>query len=226
MSNIVKKTNNFIVIIKKAGVPSQPDNSGSLDAMTMAGNELREMGESATLYPIHRLDRNVGGLLVFARNGKSAAELSSMVAGDGIGKEYFAVLEGAPEQEMGRLTDYLKKDSVLKIARVSEKGSKEAKLAVLDYELLATVKTEKGDRSLVKVRLSTGRFHQIRAQFSSRNLPLVGDKKYGSRDVRSREPALFSARLSFKLYDDSVDVTEFPCLDAYPWSLFSHELYK
>ena len=226
MSNIVKKNDDIVIISKGVGVPSQPDKSGAPDAMSMTGEELSSLGEKSTLYPIHRLDRGVGGLLLFARNKKSAAELSAKVSGEGIGKEYFAILEGVPELCKGRLTDYLIKDSVLKLARVASKDKKDAKLAVLDYELLATAHTPKCERSLVRVRLSTGRFHQIRAQFSSRGLSLLGDRKYGSREVRYREPALFAYRLSFELFGKSFDASALPDLTAYPWSLFSSEFYK
>ena len=190
MTKIVLKTKNAVVICKPAGIPSQPDPSGDADAMTLTAGLLKDISEREELYLVHRLDRVVGGLMVFARNKKSAAELSSLVSGDGIGKEYFAVVEGAPTD--ATLTDMLVKDARLNMARVARNGERGAKEARLEYKTLAVLDTENGTRSLLRVKLDTGRFHQIRAQLSSHGNPIVGDNKYGSRDRASHMPALFS----------------------------------
>ncbi len=224
MSQIVYKSKNVLVIYKPAGIPTQKDLGGDADAITLASRELCALGEESTLYPIHRLDRVVGGLLVFARNKKSAAALSALVSGEGLGKEYIAVAEG--EAIGGELTDYLRKDSRLGRAVVSKSGAGGAKLAVLEYSLVDVADTERGKRSLVKVVLKTGRFHQIRAQFSSRGMPLVGDKKYGSRDAGCRTPALFATSISFTLGDEVVEAQMLPELTAYPWNLFNSDKYK
>ena len=226
MSNIVRKTKDIIILKKPVGTPSQPDPSGEPDAMTLLASELRSLGERSELFPIHRIDRTVGGLLLFARNKRSAAELSSDIAQERIEKTYFAILEGEPPCDSARLSDYLFKDSVLKISRVVDGSKKGAKLAALDYSVIGKINTQKGVRTLVSIRLLSGRFHQIRAQFSSRGLPLVGDKKYGSREVMARVPALFSAGLEFELYGERITEFSLPDTDKYPWNLFTLECYK
>lgn len=220
MISIIKKTDNYVVIYKPAGVPSQSDKTEDKDAMTETSELLRSMGERSQLFLIHRLDRVVGGLIVFARNKEYAALLSSLVASHQMDKQYFAVVEGSPDG--GRLTDYIYKDSALSKAFVTSRKRAGVKEAVLDYVSL----DQTDAHTLVKVCLKTGRFHQIRAQFSSRGWPLVGDKKYGSRDGRVRQPALFATSLSFEVKGERVEVSMLPPLENYPWSLFAEEKYN
>jgi len=223
MTKIVYKTPDFIIGYKPSGVPSQSDKSGDSDAMSELSCELSALGESSELYLIHRLDRVVGGLLAFARNKKSAAILSSLVQDNELCKEYFAVCDGiAPGGEM---TDYLYKDVTLAksiVAASSKKGAKEAKL---EYQVLATAEYRGKPLSLVKIRLHTGRFHQIRAQFSSRNMPLFSDKKYGSKH-RGNSPALFAYHIAFDKDGLVADTSLLPNLDELPWSLFEKEKYE
>ena len=226
MSNILRKTKDIIILNKPVGTPSQPDPSGAPDALTLLASELSELGERSELFPIHRIDRTVGGLLLFARNKRSAGELSSDIAAERIAKTYFAIVEGEPQCDSGRLSDYLLKDSVMKISKVVDGSKKGAKLAELDYSVIKKTTTEKGVRTLVLIRLLSGRFHQIRAQFSSRGLPLLGDKKYGSREVLTRVPALFSAGLDFELFGERIVEFSAPDTDKYPWNLFEPEYYK
>ena len=225
MSKIVYKTDKFIAVLKSAGTPSQPDNTGAPDAMTLAGRELWRLGEKNTLYLVHRLDLPVGGILVFARDGKTAAVLSALFAEGGAVKEYIAVTEGACEG--GRYTDYLVKNATLKRAAIakSEKQSG-AKFASLTCEQIFVSGAGRDTRTLVRVNLETGRFHQIRAQLSSRSYPIVGDKKYGSRDFRAHTPALFASRVSFTLDGEEFNISATPELSEYPWSLFSEEIMK
>ena len=142
------------------------------------------------VFPIHRLDQNVGGVMVFARTKAAAAALSKAVQEGSMVKEYVAMVHGTPPQE-GDWTDLLWKDSkrnkVFVVQRVRG-GVKEARLEFL--------RLTEGSESLVRIRLHTGRSHQIRVQFSSRGFPLVGDHKYGARDD-SPAPMLFSCRISF-----------------------------
>ena len=224
MIDIVLKTSDFIVVNKSAGTPSQSDPSGDKDAMTLCSEVLRLSGEREELFLIHRLDRVVGGLLVFARNKKSAAILSAAVAERKLNKEYFAVVAGAPEG--GVMRDFLYKDTTLGKAFVTDRKRAGVKEAELEYSVLSTVNKGETAYSLVRIKLLTGRFHQIRAQFASRKMPLIGDKKYGSRDFEAKMPALFSARLSFEFGGKMIEAKALPDITSYPWSLFKEEVYK
>ena len=224
MTRIVYKTPDFLVIYKPAGVPSQSDKTGDADAMTITADILRSMGEDDSLFLIHRLDRVVGGLMLFARNKKYAALLSSMVAEREFKKEYLAVAEG--EMTDGQLVDYIYKDSILNRAVISSKSHSGAKRAELEYKVLDKAEVNGRRVSLLLVELKTGRFHQIRAQLSSRGHSLLGDKKYGNKDSGCRFPALFAAGLSFEIGNKNNVIRELPDTDSYPWSLFSKEKYE
>lgn len=224
MIEIIKLTKGYVIISKPAGVAAQPDPSGDEDAMTLTSRMLSELGEKSELFPIHRLDRVVGGLLVFARERRWAATLSELVSGRGLEKEYFAVVEG--DAEGGVMRDLLYKDSKAGKAYVVSGERRAAKPAELEYMRVASVPSERGVRTLVRIKLHTGRFHQIRAQFSSRGMPLVGDGKYGSRDNKAKMPALFATRLAFTVGKEVCDVFALPDTDSYPWSLFDKENYK
>ena len=139
------------------------------------------------IFPLHRLDKNVGGVMVYARTKQAAAALSKAIQDGQMVKEYVAKVHGTPPQE-GILTDLLFKDSRKNKVFVVKKARAGVKEAKLQYRLLG--------ESLVHVRLFTGRSHQIRVQFSSRGFPLVGDHKYGSR-AEETAPMLFSCRITF-----------------------------
>ena len=142
------------------------------------------------VFPIHRLDKNVGGVMVYARTKKAAAALSKAVQEGTMVKEYVALVHGTPP-ECGDWTDLLFKDSSKNKVFVVKKERKGVKQARLEFKRL-----REGESSLVRIRLHTGRSHQIRVQFSSRGFPLVGDHKYGSRD-EATAPMLFSCCLRF-----------------------------
>lgn len=142
------------------------------------------------IYPIHRLDKNVGGVMVYAKKKASAAALSKVVQEGTMVKEYVAMVHGAPP-EVGDWEDLLWKDSAKNKVFVVKRERRGVKKARLEFKRLT-----EGETSLVRIRLHTGRSHQIRVQFSSRGFPLVGDHKYGSRDEKN-EPMLFSCCLSF-----------------------------
>jgi 23S rRNA pseudouridine1911/1915/1917 synthase len=143
-------------------------------------------------FPIHRLDKNVGGVMVYARTKPAAAALSKAVQEGWMIKEYVALVHGAPP-ETGDWTDLLFKDSSKNKVFVVKKERKGVKKARLEFSRL-----KEGESSLVRVRLHTGRSHQIRVQFASRGFPLVGDHKYGAKDD-SPAPMLFSCCLTFPL---------------------------
>ena len=152
------------------------------------------------IFPIHRLDKNVGGVMVFARTKQAAASLSKAVQEGTMVKEYTAMVHGTPP-ERGDWEDLLWKDSKKNKVFAVKRQRAGVKKARLEFTRLSA-----GETSLVHVRLHTGRSHQIRVQFSSRGFPLVGDHKYGSRDER-KEPMLFSCRITFP-YQGQVRVFE------------------
>ena len=155
------------------------------------------------IFPIHRLDKNVGGVMVFARTKQAAAALSKAVQEGQMVKEYVAMVHGTPP-ETGDWEDFLFKDSRKNKVFAVKKERKGVKYARLEFHRLS-----EGETSLVHIRLHTGRSHQIRVQFSSRGFPLVGDHKYGSRDEKL-EPMLFSCRITFPWQGKTVSYEAFP----------------
>lgn len=213
---IVYKNRNVVIINKPAGIPSQSDPTGDKDALTLTSEMLASFGEPSALWLVHRLDRTVGGLICFARNKKSAAELSKICSDGSMKKNYIAVCHGSAEG--GEYRDLLFKDSATSkayVVKTERKGAKEARL-------IATPLEEKNNMTLVSVELLTGRFHQIRAQMSARGNSLVGDKKYGSRDFVARYPSLFANGISFELFGKKISATALPNTTDYPWSEFDH----
>ena len=180
------------VIIKPVGMDSEHQVPAAI--MEKLGGEV---------FPIHRLDLNVGGVMVYARTKAAAAQLSKLVQEGQLIKEYRALVHGAPP-EGGVFEDFLFKDSRKNKVFVVKKERKGVKKASLEYTRLTD-----SDPSLVHIRLHTGRSHQIRVQFSNRGFPLVGDHKYGSRDEH-KEPKLFSCRISFPWRDGEKVFEAFP----------------
>ncbi len=173
------------------------------------------------LYLLHRLDRNVGGVMVFANDKKSASVLSEDIRENRLKKEYIAVTDGIPVAIKGEYKDLLFKDSHKNRSYVVKRMRKGVKDASLEYEVI----NKTTDKAMVRVLLHTGRTHQIRVQFSSRKTPLTGDVKYGSKDRTDSDIALHSYRISFRhpmTGDDMVFSCE-PDYSMYPWSLFGGE---
>ena len=155
------------------------------------------------VYPIHRLDKNVGGVMVYARSKAAAAALSKAVQEGAMAKEYVALVHGTPP-ESGDWTDFLWKDSCKNKVFVVKRERRGVKKARLEFTRLTA-----GEESLVRIRLHTGRSHQIRVQFSSRGFPLVGDHKYGSRDEKTA-PMLFSCCIAFPWKGKQVRFEQLP----------------
>ena len=218
--NILFKNKDFTVCIKPQGIPSQPDPSGCVDMTALLSEELIKNGEKSDIFVVHRLDRSTGGLIIYARNKEAAAAFSRLVAEkDGFQKEYLAVISGMPENESGNMTDYLFKDSAHKKAFVVKSERKGAKLASLDFKTLQTVSEDDKIFSLLRITLNTGRFHQIRAQLSSRGMPIYGDGKYGSRE-KAPNFALWASKIAFIYKGKSYEFESAPDLSQKPWSLF------
>ncbi len=191
MNNILYEDNHILVVEKKVNVPVQEDESKDLDLLTILKEYLKEKYKkpgNVYLGLIHRLDRPVGGVMVFAKTSKAASRLSDQVRTHQMIKKYYAVVEGIVEEE-GTLKDKLYKDEKRNIVTVDERG----KEAILDYQRLAV----KENTSLVSITLKTGRSHQIRVQFSSRGHALLGDQKYNKKAIPGMQIALFSYSLSF-----------------------------
>lgn len=183
---------NIAVIIKPVG----------LDSETEVPQALRALIEGE-VFTLHRLDKNVGGVMVYARNKKTAAALSKAIQQGEMIKEYLALVHGTPEAS-GVFEDLLFKDSRKNKVFVVKRERKGVKKAKLEYTRLT-----EGETSLVSIRLYTGRSHQIRVQFSSRGYPLVGDHKYGSKS-EVKDPMLFSHKITFPYRGETV------CFEAKP----------
>ena len=158
-----------------------------------------------SLYCVHRLDRAVGGVMVWARTPKAAAELSRQVQEKALKKAYFAVCSGIPTPDTGEMRDLLFKDSVKQKSFAVSSFRRGVKEALLDYRVLQTDVLNDSPAALVRVTLHTGRFHQIRCQFATRGHPLLGDGKYGKLDKQydRKIQALYSYKLTFCFTTDS-----------------------
>lgn len=220
MIEILYKCRDFIACVKPQGIPSQTDTSGDEDMTSLLKAYLSDLGENDDIFVIHRLDRATGGVMIYARNPKSAAELSRLVSEkDGFEKHYLTVVSGEPSEKCGNMTDYLYKDSAQKKAFVVKGERRGAKLASLDYELRSTAEIDGKTLSLVAIKLNTGRFHQIRAQFSSRGMSVFGDGKYGSRE-KAPHFALWANKIAFTYKGKKYEFEKAPDMDALPWNYF------
>ena len=211
MISILYRDAQVVVCVKPSGVVSQDAGEGSLPQM------LKKQLGTDYVAAVHRLDREVGGVMVYALSREAAAGLSQSVQEHTLEKRYLAVLCGTPDEKEAVLEDLLYHDKQRNKTFVVSRERKGVKPARLSYRLLLTG----SDRSLVDVKLDTGRTHQIRVQFSSRKMALSGDRKYGG----SAGPmGLWSFRLSFPhpITGKTMSFTEFPPVTA-PWDLFDME---
>ena len=218
--NVLYEDNHIIVAIKPAGVLSQSDGSGAPDMLTILKSYIKEKYEKpgeVYLGLVHRLDRPVSGVMVFARTSKAASRLSEQIRLHKVDKIYRCVVNGVVEGE-GRLENYISKDESRNMVTVSDNAKPGFKASYLDYKTLAS----KDGLTLVEVKLGTGRSHQIRAQMAYAGHPLIGDQKYGKRDDRTKDIALEAYKLSFEHPVKHEFITfEAPIPSGFPWSLFA-----
>ncbi len=194
---VLYEDNHIIVVEKPVNIPSQADKTGDVDLLTIVKQYIKEKynkpGE-VYLGLVHRLDRPTGGVMVFARTSKSASRLSEQIRNKTMHKKYLCIVDGKMENQTGSMRDFLLKNERTNTSKVVKEGAKNAKEAILDYEVVKY--NEEINMSVVKVNLHTGRHHQIRVQFASRGHSLSGDQKYGTRG-RGKQLALWAHSLSF-----------------------------
>jgi 23S rRNA pseudouridine1911/1915/1917 synthase len=216
---IIFEDNHILVVKKPPGVLSQSDVSESIDMLGILKTYLKESGNkpgNVYLGLVHRLDRNVGGLMVFAKTSKSASRLSEAIRKNQFKKTYLAIVEGRLKKAHGTLENYLLKDPFINKVTVFDTNREGAQYALLKYDLLS----ETNNNSLLKIQLKTGRSHQIRAQLSYMGYPILGDKKYGAK-TSLEFISLWAYQLSFS-HPVTKKTLEFKLLppEASPWSDF------
>ncbi len=201
--NVLYEDNHIIVVEKPSNVPSQADKTGDEDMLTMVKKYIKEKYHKpgdVYLGLVHRLDRPTSGVMVFARTSKAASRLSEQVRSKKFEKDYIAMCDGKLVKDADTWRDFLQKNERTNMSRVVPEGTKNAKEAVLDYEVMDYHLQR--NLSLVKIHLHTGRHHQIRVQFASRGHSLYGDQKYGTRGKRK---AIKVMCLLFKFYAPSYE---------------------
>ena len=195
---VIYEDNHIIVVEKIPNVPSQEDKTGDTSMMTLIKEYIKEKYDkpgNVYLGLVHRLDRPVGGVMVFAKTSKAASRLSNQVREKVFKKEYLAVVDGKLEQEKGTLENYLYKDKKTNTSYVVNKDKKDSKYAKIDYEVIKYDK--ENDLSLIKINLYTGRHHQIRVQLSNFGHSIYGDQRYGSRG-KNKQIALWAYKLTIE----------------------------
>lgn len=223
---VIYEDNHLLVVIKPVNVPTQEDESGDPDLLTLLKEDLKHRHQKpgqVFLGLVHRLDRPAGGVMVFARTSKSAGRLSDQIRTHLMKKHYYAVVHGRPDTNFGSLQHYLIKDSATNTVKTASAHNKEAKEARLNYQVIG----QHERFSLVRIDLLTGRPHQIRVQMSSIGCPLFGDQKYGANvNKPGQQLALWSTMLSFThpTSKETLTFNALPPIDN-PWSLWSESIY-
>lgn len=211
--NILYSDNHIVVCVKPIGVSSQDDGDSGMPAL------LRKSEKTDYIAPIHRLDRDVSGLMVYAKSKIGASKLSAQIQDGTLKKEYTAVVMGSPEEKSVELRDLLFHDKGKNKSYVVKRSRKGVREAILSYDVIRETELNGKKLSLVRILLVTGRTHQIRVQFSSRNMPLLGDRKYGGGG--ECPISLMSTRLSF-IHPVTGKAMEFTLNlpESEPWSIF------
>ncbi len=193
---VIYEDNHIIVVEKKPNIPSQADKTEDIDMLSIVKSYIKEKYQkpgNVYLGLVHRLDRPVGGIMIFAKTSKAASRLSNEVREKVFKKKYLAVVDGKLDKKEGVLEDYLYKDERNNISKVVKKEKKNAKYAKLEYKVLKYNKIK--DLSLLEINLHTGRHHQIRVQLSNMGHSIFGDQKYGTRG-RGKQIALWAYELT------------------------------
>lgn len=216
MIKIIYEDNHLLVVEKPVNILVQADCTRDYDLLSILKEDIKKRYQkpgNVYLGLVHRLDRPVGGVMVFAKTSKAASRLSEQIKNHQVQKRYYAVIEGILEKKERILIDYLKKDQKTNKTYIEPTGKK----AVLNYMVLE----EKQHYSLIDIDLKTGRSHQIRVQFSSRNHPLYGDQKYNPNSKIGEQIALYAYELSF-FHPITKEKMTFRCMPKkeYPWNLF------
>ncbi len=216
MSTILYEDNHLLLVEKPVGLSSQSVQDGDSlpHRLELTGHPVKA---------VHRLDKPTGGVMVYARTDKAATKLSALVGQhDKFQKEYLAVVQGCPDKEADTLTDLLYHDVRRNKSYVVNRPRKGVREAVLEYAVQESVTTQEGVFSLIRVRLHTGRTHQIRVQFASRKMPLYGDTRYGG--VKGKNLGLWSHRLTLPhpITDKTIFAESSPNWDAAPWCYFKN----
>ena len=195
----------ILVCLKPMGVPSQADKTRDVDMITLVKKYIFDQGTKQGepyIGLVHRLDRPVGGLMVFAKNQEAASDLSVQMIDGKFHKSYQAILTGELSDEDGTMTDYLLRDGKTNTSKIVKKGTKGAKKAELEYEVLDIIETDKGIFSYVLIHLITGRHHQIRVQCAGRGAGIYGDTKYNPLYQNTKKTykqiGLYATRIEFE----------------------------
>jgi 23S rRNA pseudouridine1911/1915/1917 synthase len=220
--SVLYEDNHILVVVKPVNMPTQEDESHDPDLLNVLKAELKVRHQkpgNVYLGLVHRLDRPVGGVMVFAKTSKAASRLSEIVRTRKLDKTYVAVVHGKPKQPQDTLTHWLLKDTNTNTVHVVQEGKAGAKEAILDYQ---TIGSSDG-LSLVRVKLHTGRSHQIRVQFAAIGCPLFGDQRYGGGlNKPGQQLALWSMGLSFE-HPTRKEPLRFSSLppNEHPWFLWA-----
>ena len=221
--NVLYEDNHLLIVEKPVNIAVQEDASKDMDLLNMLKSYIKEKyNKPGDVYLglVHRLDRPVGGVMVFARTSKAASRLSNELRKQQIYRKYKAIIRGTLPNKQGELVDYLYKDRKKNLVTVVSSKNKDGKKAILEYKVLS----KKDNLSMLEVELKTGRSHQIRVQLANQGTPLYGDQKYGEHvNKHGQQIALWASSLSVKhpTKDEMITVESEPPKE-YPWAEFTH----
>lgn len=209
---VIYEDNHIIVVEKPPNIPSQGDKTEDTDMLTIIKEYLKEKyNKPGNVYLglVHRLDRPVGGVMIFAKTSKAASRLSNQVREKVFKKEYLAIVDGKPEKNKGTLENYLLKNEKTNTSKIVKENTSGSKYAKLEYEVLKY--NEEIDLSLLKILLHTGRHHQIRVQLAGMGHSICGDQKYGTRG-RGKQISLWAYKLTIEhpITKESMTFTDIP----------------